>query len=103
MIERFLGAGHRIAWVTGDEVCGGNPKMRAALEEHGIGYVLAGACSAEIRTSAGTFRADALMEKVPSGPGRNSRPDAERKGSGSTTGPSSTSPTPTPPPAAASC
>jgi hypothetical protein len=30
MIERFLDAGHRIGWVTGDEVYGGNPKLRAA-------------------------------------------------------------------------
>jgi SRSO17 transposase len=30
MIERCLDAGHRIGWVTGDEVYGGNPKLRAA-------------------------------------------------------------------------
>jgi SRSO17 transposase len=65
MIERFLNAGHRIGWVTGDEVYGGNPKPRAALEERGIGYVLAVACSAEVPTGAGTFRADALVKKVP--------------------------------------
>lgn len=49
----------------GDEVYGGNPKLRAALEERGIGYVLAVACSAEVATGAGTFRADALAGKVP--------------------------------------
>ncbi|MFF3615177.1 IS701 family transposase [Streptomyces sp. NPDC002580] len=65
MIERFLNAGHRIGRVTGDEVYGGNPKLRAALEERGIGYVLAVACSAEVPTGAGTFRADALVKKVP--------------------------------------
>lgn len=65
MIERFLDAGHHVGWVTGDEVYGGNPKLRAALEERGIGYVLAVACSAELPTSAGKFRADALANKVP--------------------------------------
>lgn len=65
MIERFLEAGHRVGWVTGDEVYGGNPKLRTALEERGIGYVLAVACSAEVITGAGTFRAEALARKVP--------------------------------------
>ncbi|MFD6918443.1 IS701 family transposase [Streptomyces virginiae] len=65
MIERFLNAGHRVGWVAGDEVYGGNPKLRAALEEGGVSYVLAVACSAEMTTSAGTFRADALVRKVP--------------------------------------
>ncbi len=64
MIERFLDAGHRVGWVTGGEVCGGNPKLRTALEERGIGYVLAVACSAEVPTGAGRFRADALARKV---------------------------------------
>ncbi len=65
MIGRFLGAGHRVGWVAGDEVYGGNPRLRAALEERGIGYVLAVACSAEVTTGAGKFRADALAAKVP--------------------------------------
>ena len=37
MIERFLDAGHHVGWVTGDEVYGGNPTLRTALEERGIG------------------------------------------------------------------
>lgn len=65
MIERFLDAGHQVAWVTGDEVYGGNPKLRSALEERGLGYVLAVACPAEVTTSAGKFRADTLAAKVP--------------------------------------
>ncbi len=48
MIERFLDAGHHIDWVTGDEVYGGNLKLRAALEKRGLGYVLAVSCSAEV-------------------------------------------------------
>lgn len=65
MIERFLDAGHHVGWVTGDEVYGGNPKLRMALEERGIGHVLAVACPAEVATTAGAFRADALARKVP--------------------------------------
>jgi SRSO17 transposase len=64
MIERFLGTGHRVGWVTGDEVYGGNPKLRSALENRGIGHVLAVACSAEMTTGAGTFRADVPVKKV---------------------------------------
>lgn len=65
MIERFLNAGHHVGWVTGDEVYGGNPKLRTALQERGIGHVLAVACSAEVPTGAGKFRADVLAKKVP--------------------------------------
>ncbi|MEV6247952.1 IS701 family transposase [Streptomyces sp. NPDC051742] len=65
MIERFLNTGHRVEWVTGDEVYGGNPTLRSALEERGVGYVLAVACSHEVTTGAGKFRANALAAKVP--------------------------------------
>lgn len=65
MITRFLDAGHRAAWVAGDEVYGGNPKLRKALEERGTGYVLAVACSHEATTGAGKFRAATLAKKVP--------------------------------------
>lgn len=65
MIGRFLDAGHCVGWVAGDEVYGGNPKLRSALEARGTGYVLAVACSAEVTTGAGKFRVDALAAKVP--------------------------------------
>ena len=80
---------HRLG--HGDDVYGGNPTQRTALEERGIGYVLAVACSAEVPTGAGTFRADAPVKTVPQRPGRSSRPGLARRGSGSTTGSSSTS------------
>ncbi|WP_455770877.1 IS701 family transposase [Streptomyces bobili] len=60
VVARFLDAGHRAAWVAGDEVYGGNPKLRTILEERGTGYVLAVACSHEVTAGAGKFRADAL-------------------------------------------
>lgn len=65
MVARFLDAGHRAAWVADDEVDGGNPKLRSVLEERGAGYVLAVACSHEVATGAGKFRADTLAKKVP--------------------------------------
>ncbi|WP_459740044.1 IS701 family transposase [Streptomyces sp. E-15] len=61
MIERFWDAGHCVGWVTADEVYGGNPRLRAVLEERGVGYALAVACSAEMATGAGRFRADVLV------------------------------------------
>ncbi len=67
MIGRFLDAGHQAGWVAGDEVYGGNPALRTALQERGIGYVLAVACSHEAPTRAGKFRAYALAAKVPEG------------------------------------
>lgn len=65
MIGRFPDAGHRANRVAGDEVYGGNPKPRSALKERGAAYVLAVACSHEVTTAAGKFRADALAAKVP--------------------------------------
>ncbi len=64
MVARFLDAGHRAAWVAGDEVYGGNPTLRTALEERGTGYVLAVACSHEVTTGAGKFRAEETRVRV---------------------------------------
>lgn len=44
MIERALVAGVPCAWVTGDEVYGGNAPLRRWLEARGQAYVLAVAC-----------------------------------------------------------
>jgi SRSO17 transposase len=60
MTGRFPDAGHRVGWVAADEVYGGNPKLRSALEERHVGYVLTVAGSHEVTTDAGKFRADAL-------------------------------------------
>ena len=50
MITRALDAGIGVRWVTGDEVYGGDPTLRRSLEERGIGYVLAIACSYPVHT-----------------------------------------------------
>jgi SRSO17 transposase len=41
MLERALDAGVPAAWVTADEVYGGDPALRRFLEDRGISYVLA--------------------------------------------------------------
>jgi SRSO17 transposase len=65
MIGRAAQAGVPFAWVAGDEVYGGNPKLRAWLEEQHIGYVMAVACDELIAVAAGSRRADALAALVP--------------------------------------
>jgi SRSO17 transposase len=65
MIERAVRAGVPFAWVAGDEVYGGNPKLRKKLEEHGIPYVMAVSCDAMIPAAAGGKRADELAALVP--------------------------------------
>jgi SRSO17 transposase len=65
MIERAVKTGVPFAWVAGDEVYGGNPKLREWLEGQEIPYVLAVACSEMIATAAGAKRADRLAALVP--------------------------------------
>jgi SRSO17 transposase len=65
MVTRALDAGVPAAWVTGDEVYGADPRLRAALEAHSIGYVLAVACDHPVVAGGTTWRADALRKRVP--------------------------------------
>jgi SRSO17 transposase len=65
MIERAHDAGIPFSWVTADEAYGGNPKLRAWLEEQAIPYVMAVSCDAVIPTAAGKKRADELAALVP--------------------------------------
>lgn len=52
-------------WVTGDEVYGADPNLRAWLESAGTGYVLAVAKSTPIAfTKAGTARADEALKML---------------------------------------
>ena len=65
MIGRALDAGVPAAWVTGDEVYGADPDLRAELETRGVGYVLAVACDHPVLAAGDTYRADALLRRVP--------------------------------------
>jgi DDE superfamily endonuclease len=65
MLARTLDAGVPAAWVTGDEVYGADPDLRAELERRGIGSVLAVACDHRVVAAGHTWRADALLARVP--------------------------------------
>lgn len=67
MILRALDAGVPAGWVTGDEVYGAAGRLRAALEQRGVGYVLAVACDHHVTTAGGTQRADHLIARLPKG------------------------------------
>jgi len=65
MIIDALDAGIPARWVSGDEVYGGDPKLRAALESRDTGYVLAIACSHRVTTASGQVRAYTLAKGLP--------------------------------------
>ena len=65
MIARALDAGTPTGWVTGDEVYGADPQLRAGMEERQVSYVLAVAKSHRVATAAGVVRADALAARLP--------------------------------------
>jgi SRSO17 transposase len=60
LIERAVAAGVPAGWVAGDEVYGADPRLRAAIRSHGLGYVLAVAANRRVPTHAGPIRVDAL-------------------------------------------
>ncbi|AUY54777.1 IS701 family transposase [Streptomyces sp. CB01881] len=67
MIVAALDAGIGASWVTGDEAYGQDPHLRALLESHQVGYVLAVACSARVRINQGrpAARADTAADCLP--------------------------------------
>ena len=65
MITDVLDAGVPARWVAGDEVYGADSKLRKALHERGIGYVLAIAKSHQITTGIGDRRAIDLAVRLP--------------------------------------
>lgn len=52
--------------MAGDEVYGADPKLRAAVRGHQLGYVLAVAANRRVPTDAGPIRVDALPALIPS-------------------------------------
>lgn len=65
MIGRALDAGIPAAWVTGDEVYGADPGLRADLERRQTGYVLAVAASHPVATAAGPRQARTIAARLP--------------------------------------
>ncbi|MEO3765991.1 IS701 family transposase [Streptomyces sp. B8F3] len=67
MIAAALDAGVTASWVTGDEAYCQDPHLRARLEERGIGYAPAVACSARVQINNGRepARADTVADRLP--------------------------------------
>jgi SRSO17 transposase len=65
MIARALDAGTPATWVTGDEVYGADPGLRADLERRPIAYALAVAATHRVTTSAGTCPARQIAARLP--------------------------------------
>ena len=65
LITRALDAKVPAAWVAGDEVYGADPRLRAAIRDHGVGYVLAVSANRRMPTAAGPIRVDRLPAMLP--------------------------------------
>jgi SRSO17 transposase len=65
LVDRAALAKVPAAWVAGDEVYGADPKLRAVIRSHGLGYVLAVAANRRMPTPAGRIRVDRLAAQLP--------------------------------------
>ena len=65
LIDRAVHAQVPAAWVAGDEVYGADPRLRAAVRAHGLGYVMAIAANRRVPTHAGPLRVDTLPALIP--------------------------------------
>jgi SRSO17 transposase len=65
LIDRAVAAGVPAGWVAGDEVYGADPRLRALVRGHGLGYVMAVAANRRVPTHAGPIRVDALPALIP--------------------------------------
>ncbi len=65
LIARAVQAKVPAAWVTGDEVYGADPRLRAAIRADGLGYVLAVSANRRVPTAAGAIRVDRLPAHLP--------------------------------------
>jgi SRSO17 transposase len=66
LLARFLDAGGRAAWLTGDEVYGDDPALRRFAESRELDYVMAIGCHRHVTTAHGrTARADEVVASLP--------------------------------------
>ncbi len=65
MLARALDAGTPAAWVTGDEVYGQDPALRADLIKRGVAHVLAVSRDHRVVTGIGTRRAVEIAVRLP--------------------------------------
>jgi SRSO17 transposase len=65
LIERAVTAQVPSAWVAGDEVYGADPRLRAAVRGHGLGYVFGVSANRRVPTHAGAIRVDRLPAQLP--------------------------------------
>ena len=91
MLTRALDAGVRAGWVAADEVYGQNAGLHLALEERGMGYVLAVPVNQYTIAAAdgriGQTRVDALSATLTEDARAGCRPATAPKAAASTTGP----------------
>ncbi|MGX1885803.1 IS701 family transposase [Streptomyces sp. NPDC055287] len=65
IIARTMAAGTPVAWVTADEAYGQDWAFRRRLEQHGLGYVVAVPKSQQLKSLAGVWRIDELIDDAP--------------------------------------
>jgi hypothetical protein len=65
MVLRALGSALPIAWVTADAAYGQERGFRRALEDAGVGYVLAVPKSQQVKSPAGSWRIDHVLTGAP--------------------------------------
>ncbi|MFC3585952.1 IS701 family transposase [Streptantibioticus rubrisoli] len=65
IVRRCVAAGLPASWVTADEAYGQDWSFRRMLEQLGLGYVVAVPKSQQIKSLAGMWRIDALIEQAP--------------------------------------
>ena len=72
MLARALAAGVPTAWVTADEIYGGDGRLRRWLEERDVAHVLAVNCNQSLVSGLFRFeRADQLAARIPAGAWRH--------------------------------
>ena len=80
MLKRAWRAGVKAAWVTGDEVYGGDPRFRRALESNGQPYVLAVRCDQRLWVEFAQVRVDRIADDLPARAWRRASAGAGSKG-----------------------